>query len=111
MVYNREGAAARMGVLVEHVLKGGFLRQSIEETLFRTTDGFSARHYVRDQFEDLFRAFFDEVSCDICGQDADVLPLPRRIRTPLLKLIPESYQRAAQARRGAFLFLTAKRPL
>ena len=111
MVYNREGAAARMGILVEHVLKGGFLRQSIEETLFRTTDGFSARHYVRDQFEDLFRAFFDEVSSETCGQDADVLPLPRRLRVPLLRLIPESYQRAAQAQRGAFLFLTARRPL
>jgi len=110
MVYNREGAAARMSLLVKHFLQGGFIRHSMEETLFRSTDGFSARHYVKEQFEDLFRTFFGHVESQICGQQADVLPLPRKLREPLIALIPKSYQREAQARRGAFLFLTASQP-
>jgi len=111
MVYNRDGTGARMGFLLAHVLKGGFLRRSLDETLFQRTDGFSARFYVRDQFEDLFRTFFEDVSTEVCGQDADVLPLPRQLRMPLLRLIPESYQRKAQGRRGGFLFLKARSPV
>lgn len=110
MVYNREGAAARMNLLVNHWLKGRFLQRSMEETLFATTDGFSARFYPQEQFEDLFRTFFREVSSEICGQASDVVPLPRQLRAPVLKLLPESYQRAAQSRRGAFLFLRAAKP-
>ena len=111
MVYNRNGVPARVSLLVNHVLKCGFLRRSSEETLFRSTDGFSSRYYVQDQFDDLFRAFFAEVTSLICGQDADVVPLPRQLRRPLLSVIPASYQRTAQARRGAFIFLEASRPL
>jgi hypothetical protein len=44
------------------------------------------------------------------GQESDVVPLPRGPRKLVLKLLPESYLRTAQARRGAFIFLTAKRP-
>ena len=110
MVYNREGAAARMNLLLHHWLKGRFLQRSVEETLFATTDGFTARYYTQEQFEDLFRTFFREVSSEICGQTADVVPLPRQLRKPVLKLLPESYQRAAQSRRGAFLFLRAAKP-
>jgi 2-polyprenyl-3-methyl-5-hydroxy-6-metoxy-1,4-benzoquinol methylase len=110
MVYNRQGAAARMNLLVHHYLKGGFLSRSVEETLSASTDGFSARYYTKEQFEDLFRAFFEEVSSEIWGQVADVLPLPRRLREPLSRLVSDSYMRAAQARRGSFLFLQARRP-
>jgi 2-polyprenyl-3-methyl-5-hydroxy-6-metoxy-1,4-benzoquinol methylase len=111
MVYNREGTGARIRLMVEHVIKLGFLRRSSEETLFRATDGFSARYYVKDQIEDLFRTFFEQVSAEICGQDADVLPLPRQLRAPLLHLIPESHQRRVQRRRGGFLFLKASSPV
>lgn len=111
MVYNREGAAARTSILLHHFLRGGFLRRSMEETLYATTDGFSARFYVKEQFEDLFRTFFEDVTSQVCGQHSDVVPLPRQVRAPVLKLLPESYQRQAQAKRGAFLFLTAKRPV
>lgn len=109
MVYNREGSAARMALL-RHVLTARFLRQSMEETLFQTTDGFTARFYVKEQFEDLFRTFFEDVESEICGQDADVLPLPSPLRAPLLRMIPVGYQRRAQARRGGFLFLKARAP-
>jgi 2-polyprenyl-3-methyl-5-hydroxy-6-metoxy-1,4-benzoquinol methylase len=108
MVYNRTGMPARLALWKDHLLKARFLRQSFEETLFRSTDGFSARFYVKEQFEDLFRAYFQDVSSEICGQDADVIPLPAWARKPLLKCVSTSYLERAQARRGAFLFLKAK---
>jgi 2-polyprenyl-3-methyl-5-hydroxy-6-metoxy-1,4-benzoquinol methylase len=111
MVYNREGASAKVNFLTSHVLRGGFLKRSFEETLFQTTDGFSARYYVREQFEDLFRAFFDDVSAEIIGQDVDAVPLPRQLRKYALQLLPKSYLEAAQARRGGFIFLRAARPV
>jgi 2-polyprenyl-3-methyl-5-hydroxy-6-metoxy-1,4-benzoquinol methylase len=110
MVYNREGMAARVAFWRDHVLKGKFLRQSFDETLWRFADGFTARHYVREQFEDLFRAFFDEVSSTVCGQEADALPMPRRLRRIARQLVSDDYLRRAQARRGSFLFLTARQP-
>lgn len=111
MVYNREGTSAKLALLRGHYLRAAFLRRSQEETLYAMTDGFSARYYIKDQFEDLFRTFFEDVSSEVCGQDVDVLPLPRRVRAPALRLLPERYQRDAQARRGGFIFLRARKPV
>ena len=107
MVYNREGAPARIAMVWNYILRGAFLRQSYEETLFQNTDGFSARYYVREQFEDLFRAYFRDVSSEILGQEADVIPLPRRSRELLLRVVPQAYLERAQARYGGFIFLRA----
>lgn len=106
MVYNREGIPAKFA-LVKHVITGRFMRQQYEETLFQDTDGFSARYYVADQFEDLFRTFFDNVTSRICGQDADALPLPRRLREPIVGKLPLGWLQRRQARVGAFLVLDA----
>ena len=110
MVYNREGMSAKVSLLKDHWLRGGFLSRSFEETLYHVTDGFSARYYVAEQFEDLFRGFFKHTSVEICGQDADAIPLPRRLRKLALRVVPTSYLEAAQARRGSFIFLTASQP-
>jgi len=110
MVYNREGMAARINFIRDHVLKAGFLHHTFEETLYRSTDGFSARFYVREQFEDLFRAFFKDVSSEVCGQESDALPLPAPLRRWALAVVPENYLHRAQAKRGAFIFLKAARP-
>lgn len=110
MVYNREGMAARVSFIRDYVLKAGFLHQTFEETLYRSTDGFSARFYVREHFEDLFRAFFRDVTSEICGQEADAIPLPSALRRLALAMIPESYLHKAQTKRGAFIFLKATRP-
>ena len=110
MVYNREGMAARVGLVRDHILKAGFMHRTFEETLYRSTDGFSARFYVREQFEDLFRAFFKDVSSMICGQESDAIPLPDPLRKWVVSLTPERYLRKAQARRGAFIFLKAADP-
>jgi hypothetical protein len=111
MVYNREGMSARVSLIKDHVLRGGFLSRTFEETLYHVTDGFSARYYVAEQFEDLFRGFFQETSSTICGQDADVVPLPSALRKVVVRALPQSYLEAAQARRGSFIFLKAAKPL
>jgi 2-polyprenyl-3-methyl-5-hydroxy-6-metoxy-1,4-benzoquinol methylase len=110
MVYNRSGMSARVVFFKDHLLKGAFLHHSFDETLCQHSDGFSARYYTRDQFEDLFRAFFRSVNSTICGQDADVVPLPRQARRLALKVLPQSYLERAQATRGGFIFLTASDP-
>jgi 2-polyprenyl-3-methyl-5-hydroxy-6-metoxy-1,4-benzoquinol methylase len=110
MVYNREGMAARVAFIRDHILKGGFFRGSFDQTLHRSTDGFSARHYVKDQFEDLFRAFFRDVSCDVCGQEPDAIPLPGFLRRLVVPFVSEAWLRRKQSRRGSFLFLRGRQP-
>ena len=102
-----------MGDLLDALCRArfGFLRRSFDEELFKATDGFMARYYTRDQFEDLFRTFFETASVEVFGQDADAVPLPRRLRTPAMRLLGEERLRAWQARRGGFLFLTATSPV
>jgi SAM-dependent methyltransferase len=111
MVYNRLSTWAYSILVRDHLFKGRFLRHSFEETLYSSSDGFSARFYVREQFEDLCRGFFQDVSSEIMGQESDVVPLPRQLRKYALRLLPLSYLKTAQAARGSFIFLTAKRPL
>lgn len=106
MVYNLEGMPAYITIVTRYLV--GFWRgQSLDEVLWRSTDGFSARFYTRDEFADLLATFFDGVETRIFGQDPDVVPLPRFLRSPLLKLIPRSRQRRLASRRGAFLFAVA----
>ncbi len=110
MVYNREGMPARICFIRDYILKGGFVRQSYEETLYRSSDGFSARFYVREQIEDVFRAFFKDVSSEVCGQESDAIPLPSPLRRWVLSVVPEKYLSKAQARRGAFILISASGP-
>jgi len=110
MVYNREGMAARVAFLKDHLLKGKIFRNSFDQTLHQSTDGFSARHYVRDQFEDLFRAFFRHVSIEVCGLESDAIPLPRYLRRVALRIVSSTRLKSLQARYGSFLLLTARCP-
>lgn len=110
MVYNREGMSARVAFVKDHLLKGGVFRSTFDQTLHHSTDGFSARFYPADQFEDLFRAFFRDVSSTVCGQDADAVPLPGFLRRVALRLVSEKWLRRRQERRGSFLFLQASNP-
>jgi 2-polyprenyl-3-methyl-5-hydroxy-6-metoxy-1,4-benzoquinol methylase len=111
MVYNRDGMSARCTLARFHLLNGGFMRRSADETLWRRSDGYSARYYHKEQFEDLFRGFFDEASCAVLGQEPDVVPLPRRMRRVLAPAVPDARKLAIASRVGSFLFLTASRPL
>ena len=111
MVYNRDSATTLRAFLKYQVLRLGLFRgQSLDEALNKNTDGFHARHYTRDQFEDLFRAFFDDVSCEVCGQISDAIPLPRALRKMALRCVSEEWVRKKQAQRGSFLVLKAQNP-
>jgi len=111
MVYNRDGAWAQSIFVRDFLLKGQFLKRSFEETLYHSSDGFSARFYIREQFEDLFRGFYRDVASEIMGQESDAIPLPRQLRKFAVRLLSDDYLRKAQARRGSFIFLTASNPL
>jgi SAM-dependent methyltransferase len=108
MVYSLEGMPAYITLMRRYAW--GFWRgRSLDEALWRSTDGFSARFYTRDAFADLLATFFDRVDTCIFGQDADVVPLPAVLRRPLLKLFPLSRQQWLASRRGAFLFASASK--
>lgn len=111
MVYNREGRIARLTLLRHYLLGGEFIQNSPDETLWRWSDGYSARFYHREQFEDLFRGFFQEVSSVILGQDVDVVPLPRQARCMIASHIPGARKLAIASRVGGFIFLTALNPI
>jgi 2-polyprenyl-3-methyl-5-hydroxy-6-metoxy-1,4-benzoquinol methylase len=109
MVYNRDGTPAMMSLL-SSFLRLEPLRSTSDEILWRHTDGFHARYYTRDQFEDLFRPFFSEVTCVVTGQATDAVPLPRLLRRAVERFVPEKTRTAILAKRGGFLFAVARSP-
>jgi 2-polyprenyl-3-methyl-5-hydroxy-6-metoxy-1,4-benzoquinol methylase len=111
MVYNRDGIVARLLLLRHYVLGGEFVRRTPDETLWRWTDGYSARYYHKEQAEDLFRGFFENVTGLVLGTDVDVVPLPRRMRRLVAPRIPDRRKLAIASRMGGFLFVTASDPL
>ncbi|MBK8995849.1 MAG: hypothetical protein IPM35_08900 [Myxococcales bacterium] len=105
MVYNRHAASVMLSVLRDQLVHGGFRRRTLEESYYAASDGYSARFYTQDQFEDLFRAFFSNVTSSLCGQEVDAVPLPAGLRRWVTRLLPDAYLRRAQERRGAFILL------
>lgn len=103
MVYNLEGTPAYVAMVRSYLL-GFWKNKSLDECLWKSTDGYSARFYTSDLLQDLFYTFFSKVSVTKYGQDADAVPLPARLRAPLLRAMqPAKVQRLAN-QRGAFLF-------
>ena len=111
MAYNREGTSARLLLFRHYLLGGEFIHRSCDETLWRWSDGYSARFYHKEQFEDLFRGFFEDVSSVVLGQEVDVVPLPHRVRGIVASQIPDRRKLAVASRVGGFLFLTASNPV
>jgi 2-polyprenyl-3-methyl-5-hydroxy-6-metoxy-1,4-benzoquinol methylase len=109
MVYNLDGTQAYVTMMRRYLL--GFWRgKSLDEQLWRDTDGFTARFYTRDQWRDLLSVFFDHSEIRAFGHDADALPLPRQLRRPLLKLIPVQRQMRMANSRGLMLFSKSQGP-
>jgi 2-polyprenyl-3-methyl-5-hydroxy-6-metoxy-1,4-benzoquinol methylase len=111
MVYNRDSLIARLILARYYLLGGEFRHRDPDEVLWSHTDGYLARYYHREQFEDLFRGFFATAGAVVLGQETDVVPLPRGLRRRPLDRLGDDRKRAAAGRRGAFLFLTAEHPL
>jgi 2-polyprenyl-3-methyl-5-hydroxy-6-metoxy-1,4-benzoquinol methylase len=106
MVYNIAGMSAYVTIVRDYLL-GFWQGRSLDECLWKRSDGYMARHYSEDVLADILRLFFSSVTAETFGQDADAIPLPRRIRLPLLRLMSiEALSRLAN-QRGSLLFMTA----
>jgi SAM-dependent methyltransferase len=108
MVYNLDGMQGYVTMMRRYLV--GFWRgKSLDEQLWRDTDGFTARFYTRDQWRDLLSIFFNDISIKSFGHDADAVPLPRQLRRPVLKLIPVRRQMELANSRGLMLFSTSRK--
>lgn len=108
MVYNMEGMQAYISLMRRYMF--GFWRgKSLDETLWRDTDGFTARYYTRDGWTDMLSTFFENVEIAFYGQDSDAVPLPRFLRRPVLKLVSVKGQERRARARGSLLFSKARK--
>ena len=73
------------------------------------SERFSARYYLPEQFEDLFRGFFRDAFGEVMGQDADAVPPPRFLRRLALPFFPKRLT-TCRALRDALLFVRARNP-
>ena len=108
MVYNLEGMPAYI-TMARRYFTGFWRGRSLDECLWRDTDGFTARYYSKDQLGDLFNIFFNKVSVESFGQDADAAPLPRQLRPIVLNLMGAERASRIGNKRGGFLFVTASK--
>jgi SAM-dependent methyltransferase len=111
MVYNRDSIVARL-TLARHYLSTLQGRgRTRDEVLWANSDGAWARHYTADGLEDVLRAFFSDVSSQVLGQEADVVPLPSRFRKHIAPRLRDETKRKLAAKQGSFLFATARNPI
>lgn len=109
MVYHLGGMSAYY-TLVRRYLSGFWRGAQIDDLLNRDADGFTARFYTRDALSDLALAFYREVRVRAFGQEADVIMLPRQVRTPFLWMLSGKRQIDVAGTRGSMLFLEASGP-
>lgn len=110
MVYHRDSTTQAVALLRQWILKRKLFAYSVDEALWRNTDGFSARFYPADQWRDLLLGFFDRADVGITGIDTD-LPVPRSLRKLVLPRLPDARKRAYLSRFGSFVTFTAETPL
>jgi SAM-dependent methyltransferase len=111
MVYHRESVNAAALVARDWVVHRGLFAHSFDEALWRGTDGYMARFYPADQWQDLLLGFFGDAAVAVTGQKSDVLPLPRPLRRLMLPLISDAAARRLAERVGSFLTFRACGPL
>lgn len=100
--------AAYITIMMNY-LTGFWWGKSLDEVLWSKTDGFMARYYTSDILCDLMRVFFVRVESRSLGKDADAVPLPRRLRYPILRMMSEQRVANLANRRGSILFVTAQK--
>ncbi|MEY4964918.1 MAG: hypothetical protein RL274_501 [Pseudomonadota bacterium] len=108
MVYNLEGMPAYKEMLTRYMI-GFWFGKSLDEILWKSTDGFSARFYTKDMVADLLATFFEQIAVTPFGEEANAVPLPRFLRRPLLKLISPSRQRALARKHASYLYAVARK--
>ena len=95
--------------MARRYLTGFWRGKLLDELLWESTDGYMARFYTADLLADAFDTFFESVSVQSLGQETDAVPLPRYFRRSIVRLIPEETLARWANRRGAFLFITARK--
>lgn len=110
MVYHRDSTTLAIALVRQWVLKGKIGTYSVDEALWRNTDGFSARFYPADQWRDLLLAFFDNARVGVTGIDTD-LPIPRSVRPFVLPRVPVESKNRYLDRFGSFVTFCADAPL
>jgi 2-polyprenyl-3-methyl-5-hydroxy-6-metoxy-1,4-benzoquinol methylase len=110
MVYHRDSTTAVIALLTDWLVKRNLFTHSVDEALWRITDGFSARFYPAEQWRDLLLAFFNNASVAVTGSLTDALPLPSRIRSALLPYVPDRTRDRLLSRVGSFVTFEATGP-
>jgi len=74
-------------------------------------EGLVARHFTREEVEMMLRAKgLEDVRVEPYGQDAELLPLPRRVRVPITERLPLALKDTLLRRYGHQLAITAVKP-
>jgi ubiquinone/menaquinone biosynthesis C-methylase UbiE len=74
-------------------------------------EGLIARHFTRSEVEHMLRAHgLGEIYVEPYGQDAELLPLPRRVRLPITERLPQHLKDSLLRRYGHQLGITAVKP-
>ncbi len=110
MVYHLGGTSAYLTLMLKYSWGFWAGRHSLDETLWQSSDGFASRFYTRDLFTDILATFFAEIEVNVFGQEADAIPLPRRLRRWACQFVSNERQRRLAARRGSFLYAVAGKP-
>ncbi len=106
MVYYLGGMSAYITIIRRYLL--GFWRgKDLDNLLWADTDGYTARYYSKDALRELLVPYFSAPQFTLCGQDPDVVPLPRMLRRWILPLYSEAKRVAIAARRGSMIFAAA----
>lgn len=110
MVYHRDSTRLPIALVRDWVVGCNWRAHSVDEALWRSTDGFTARFYPADQWRDLLLAFFTSARTSISGLDVDLVPLPQPLRSAVWdRLRPETRRRRLE-RFGHFLMFRADGP-
>jgi 2-polyprenyl-3-methyl-5-hydroxy-6-metoxy-1,4-benzoquinol methylase len=111
MVYHRDSINAAALLMFDWIGRRGLAAHSVDEALWRGTDGYMARFYPAEQWRDLLLGFFRDASVEVVGQKSDALPFPRPLRRVLLPVVPDRAAQAVLHRFGSFVAFRARRPL
>jgi len=108
MVYNLNSMEAYISIVSRYLIN--FWRgSSIDNALWSGTDGFHSRWYTADILKDIFNGFFREVSHEVLGQEADVIPMPSYLRRFFIRFFTFNYCQKTIRKRGGFLIIKAKK--
>lgn len=110
MVYHRDSTYLPVALLRDWAIQRNWRRHSVDEALWQSTDGFSARFYPADQWRDLLLAFFEDAHTRVEGLDVDLVPLPQPFRRMLWSRLGPNDQQRLLRRRGHFLLFRAADP-